>query len=89
MEDQGDLVTYKPYRLGGYPKCFIHSILQVRIYGRLSKLWSLFGSLLEYGTYYLGYPKRDQIFDNHPYIHIYLYITYIYIAYIYIDIYIY
>ena len=32
----------------------------------LSKLWSLFGSLLEYGTYYLGYSERDHNFDNYP-----------------------
>ena len=24
----------------------------------LSKLWSLFGSLIYYGTYYLGYPGK-------------------------------
>ena len=24
-------------------------------------------SLVLYGTYYLGYPKRDLNFDNHPY----------------------
>ena len=36
------------------------------MYGWLS-LWSLFGSLLKYGTYYLGYPKRDPNFDNYPY----------------------
>ena len=24
------------------------------------------GSLLYYGTYYLGYPKRHHNFDNHP-----------------------
>ena len=35
-------------------------------YGWLSKLWSLFGPLLSYGTYYLGYPKRDLDFDNCP-----------------------
>ena len=38
-----------------------------KIYGWLSKLWSLFGSLIYYGTYYLGYPKRDPNFDNYPY----------------------
>ena len=30
------------------------------------KIMVLFGSLLKYGTYYLGYPKRDLNFDNHP-----------------------
>ena len=36
--------------------------------GWLSKLGSLFGSLIEYGTDYLGYPKRDPNTDtdNHP-----------------------
>ena len=34
-------------------------------FGWLSKLWSLFGSLIYYGTYYLGYPKRDPNFDNY------------------------
>ena len=24
-----------------------------------------FGSLIQYGTYYLGYPKRDPNFDNY------------------------
>ena len=24
------------------------------------------GSLIKYGTYYLGYPRRDHNFDNHP-----------------------
>ena len=37
-----------------------------------------FGSLLQYGTYYLGYPKRDSDFDNYPYVYVYLYI-YIYV----------
>ena len=36
-------------------------------YGWLSKLWSLFGSLVQYGTYYLEYPKRNPNFDYHPY----------------------
>ena len=27
---------------------------------------SILGSLFEYGTYYLGYPKRDPNFDSHP-----------------------
>ena len=36
-------------------------------FGRLSKLWSLVGSLLEYGTYYLGHPRRDPSFENHPF----------------------
>ena len=31
------------------------------------KLRSLFGSLIEYGTYYLGYPKVDPNFDNYPF----------------------
>ena len=31
------------------------------------KLGCLSGSLLYYGTYYLGYPKGDPNFDNHPY----------------------
>ena len=35
-------------------------------HGWLSKLWSLFGSLLFYGTYYFGYPKRGHNFDNDP-----------------------
>ena len=26
----------------------------------------LFGSLFEYDTEYLAYPKRDHNFDNHP-----------------------
>ena len=34
--------------------------------GWLSKLCSLVGSLLQYGTYYLGYPKRDFNFENYP-----------------------
>ena len=38
-------------------------------YEWLSKLWSLFGSLLQYGTYHLGYPKRDRNFDKHPYVY--------------------
>ena len=38
-------------------------------YGWLSKLWSLLGSLLSYGTYYFGYPKRDHNFDNYPYMY--------------------
>ena len=38
----------------------------LQVYGWLSKLWSLFGSLLEYGTYYLGYPKKDPNFHNYP-----------------------
>ena len=29
------------------------------------KLGCLSGSLLYYGTYYLGYPKGDPNFDNH------------------------
>ena len=33
--------------------------------GWLSKSWCLFASLLYYGTYYLGYPKRDHNHDNH------------------------
>ena len=33
-----------------------------------------FVSLIQYSTYYLGYPKRDLNFDNHPYIYIYIYI---------------
>ena len=41
-------------------------IIGVTPVGLLSKLWSLFGSLLLYGTYYLGYPKRDHNFDNYP-----------------------
>ena len=32
----------------------------------LSILWSLFGSLLQYGTYYLGCRKRGHNFDNYP-----------------------
>ena len=51
------------------------------IYGWLSKLWSLFGSLKKYGTYYLGYPKRDHNFDNHPSIYIYIYTDIIYTHY--------
>ena len=35
-------------------------ILSEAIFGWLSKLWSLFGSLLQYSTYYLGCPKRDH-----------------------------
>ena len=31
-----------------------------------SKLWSVFGSLLQYGTHYSGYPKRDLNFDTYP-----------------------
>ena len=38
----------------------------MNLYGWLSKLWSLFGSLI-YCTYYFGYTKRDPNFDNHPY----------------------
>ena len=38
----------------------------IGLYGWLSKLWSLFGSLLKYGTEYLGYLERDPNFDNHP-----------------------
>ena len=34
-------------------------------YGWLSTLWPFFGSLLECGTSYLGYPKRDHNFDNY------------------------
>ena len=34
-------------------------VLLQLLYVWLSKLWSLFGSLLSYGTYYLGYPKRN------------------------------
>ena len=30
------------------------------------KFWALFESLLKYGTYYLGYPKKDHNFDNRP-----------------------
>ena len=41
--------------------------ISLLIYGWLSKLWSLLGSLLKYGTYYLGYPKRYLNFDNYPY----------------------
>ena len=26
-----------------------------------------FGSLIQYGTYYFGYPNKDPNFDNHPY----------------------
>ena len=37
-------------------------------HGWLSKLWSLFGSLLQYGAYYLGYPKRGHNFDNYPHL---------------------
>ena len=37
-----------------------------QLIGWLSKVWSLFGSLFQYGTSYLGYPNRDHIFDNHP-----------------------
>ena len=42
--------------------------LHLFVFGWLSKLWSLFGSLLYYGTYYLGSPKRDHNFDIHPFI---------------------
>ena len=45
--------------------CRLHS---AALYGWLSKLWSLFGSPLQYGTKYLGYPKTDHTFDNHPYV---------------------
>ena len=41
---------------------------QINLYGWLSQLWLLFGSLVQYGTYYSGYPKRDHNFDNHLYI---------------------
>ena len=37
-----------------------------KLCGWLFKLWSLFASLLQYGTYYLGYPKRHLNFDNYP-----------------------
>ena len=43
-------------------------VLLQLLYVWLSKLWSLFGSLLSYGTYYLGYPKRDPNSDSHPHI---------------------
>ena len=33
----------------------------------LSKLGPLLGSLIQHGTYDLGYPRRDLNFDNHPY----------------------
>ena len=54
-------------------------VAQCVIHGWLSKLGSLFGSLNSYGTDYLGYPKGDPNFDNHPYIYIYIYI-YIYLC---------
>ena len=31
-----------------------------------SKCWSLFGSVIECGTWYLGDPKGDRNFDSHP-----------------------
>ena len=31
------------------------------------KIMVPFWVLLQYGTYYLGYPKRDHNFDNYPY----------------------
>ena len=40
--------------------CFASSL------GSLSKLGSLFGSLIWYSTQYFGYPNRDPNFDNHP-----------------------
>ena len=43
-----------------------HTIAVLATCGWLSKLWSLLGSLVKYGTYYLGYPKRDFNFDNYP-----------------------
>ena len=42
------------------------SVFRVTTKGWLPKLWSLFGSLLQYGTYYLGYTKRELNFDNYP-----------------------
>ena len=52
-----------------------HSNICMYVYidGWLSKLWSLFGSLIWYGTYYLRYPKRDPDFDTSPCIYIYIY----------------
>ena len=48
---------YKAYAKGYYRMNY-----QAYSKGWLSKLWSP----LWYGTYYLGYPKRDPNFDNHP-----------------------
>ena len=42
----------------------VREILSQDTYGWLSKLWSLFGSLIYCGTYYSGYPKRNLNFDN-------------------------
>ena len=52
---------------GCYNEVFSYTMNPYTVYGWLSKLGSLFGSLLLYGTYYLGYPTRDPNFDNHPY----------------------
>ena len=38
------------------------------LYGWLSIIFGpFFGSLIEYGTYHLRYPKKDPNFDNYPY----------------------
>ena len=34
--------------------------------GWFSKLLSLLGPLMNYGTFYVGCPKRDPNFDNYP-----------------------
>ena len=46
-------------------QCLSRTMLLQHV-GSCHKLWSLFGSLVQYGTYYLGYPKRDPNFDNQP-----------------------
>ena len=58
-----------PFLGGPYNKdCnVLGSILGSPYNGKLP-LWSLCGSLVEYGTEDLGYPKRDHNFDNHPYL---------------------
>ena len=72
------LPPYLPTHRPTYIPTYIHTLIHSYIYGWLSKLWSLFGSRLNCGTYYLVYPKRKLLyylvyptrnlhFDNHPY----------------------
>ena len=47
--------------------CKSHRNVTVTLRSQREKLkLSPFGSLLQYGTHCLGYPKRDHNFDNHP-----------------------
>ena len=42
--------------------------METTIMGLSGWLSKNYGSFLDsYGTHYLGYPKRDHNFDNHPY----------------------